>query len=362
MSDARFFLRLRSRVLLISVFALIGSAIGSYIARPPVYDAQWSSVVVASGATDLSSRLAGANLAKARISTFASLATSARILDETDRVLEARNSGRSGPVRYTMRVEVPQDSVEMRLHVTDPSAEAAQRRIEAWAEVLTAEISRVEAAQGTIGTGTQLGVELLGTPTVSAPPSSWVRLMWPLAGAILGGLCGFALYNLLYRLRAPIVASSDLEAKLGAPVIAVLDGEYGASSAKGEENAGVLLAGRFDLTGRFSDKDGTVLVADLRDGQLAGKMCDVLTKEQMKIGDIPPQRRFVSTGTLFQAVQLLPRHPLILCVDVGADNMHWIARAADLLATQNTNLHGLVLSNIPKSGIADALFRIRRPT
>ncbi|PNI08803.1 lipopolysaccharide biosynthesis protein [Arthrobacter sp. AFG7.2] len=218
--------------LIITVIAAAWSAV-----RPRIYAAEASAVVLAVGTDNVSSLLAGDNLAKARAKNYKSLAESRLVAGN---VSEATGLNITGDALLgSITVTVPRDTAEIRIKAESPDPATAQRVADAWIVELGKQVQDREIAAAAAAVANQPAVpETPGQPAPPVtPPLSLVSLdsatvptdpvspglgLTALFGAVVGLLLAYSSALLRDRLDRRVRTAGDVERLFSVPVIGAL--------------------------------------------------------------------------------------------------------------------------------------------
>lgn len=173
-------------------------ALGWALIQPKLYSATATGLVIATGEQDLSSRLAGVELAKDKAVTYESLANSRSVAEQV--IAELRLDTKPELILDSITVEVPAETAEIRITAWDNSPEGTVRLADAWMVALTDNVHRLEnTADAVADTAGHITIQpLMGARMPDGP--SQPNVLLHLAGGFLIGLV-FAIVFALIRRR-----------------------------------------------------------------------------------------------------------------------------------------------------------------
>lgn len=202
------------------------------VVRPRIYAAEASAVVLAVGTDNVSSLLAGDNLAKARAKTYKSLAESRLVAGSVSEFigLTMTDSALLGSITVTN----PRDTAEIRVKAESTDPTTAQRIADAWIVALGKQVQERETATAAAAAAANqpavpgqpvppvtpmLSLVSLDAASVPTDPVSPGMGLTALFGAVVGLLLAYSSALLRDRLDRRVRTASDVERLFAVPVI-----------------------------------------------------------------------------------------------------------------------------------------------
>jgi capsular exopolysaccharide synthesis family protein len=196
-------------------------AFGWTITQQPLYSASASGLVIASGVDTAALALSGDSLAKSRAISYKSIAATRPVAERVARELRLDIS--TDQLLEQLKVELPINTAEVRLSITDGDPVLAQKIANAWVDALAEQAEEIESGI-TGGANKNASIVRLVPLVMAEVPEKPVSPNSKLA-LVFGGVLGLALgvgYALIRQLLDRRVRSvEDLE-KLGTSVIGTI--------------------------------------------------------------------------------------------------------------------------------------------
>lgn len=192
--------------------------------QPRVYAAEASAVVLATGTDNISSLLAGENLAKAKAKNYKSLAESRLVAENVRESTGLATTAEQ--LLKTITVTVPLETAEIRLKAESPDPTTAQRVADAWIAELGRQVQERERAAATGETASPAMPGLALIPLDAAVVPSQPITPGPALAAVFGAAGGFlvAYASALLRnhLDRRLRTATEIERVFSVPVIGAL--------------------------------------------------------------------------------------------------------------------------------------------
>lgn len=222
--DLRQYLRVfRAHWLGIVLIVLLGVAVafGWTLLQPRVYSADASAVVQSRDSSDISSAMAGNNLAVSRVKTYVDLGSSRSVAERVIGELDLDVS----PQALADRVSVsnPLDTVSLRVTADAPTPEGARDLAEAWVRAMSAEVNNLES--GDVATQGVVFLQPVDSAKLPSSPSSPNLRLALALGAIVGAAIAVAYALLRYTLDRRIRSVEGVEHETGVAVVGTLPNE-----------------------------------------------------------------------------------------------------------------------------------------
>ncbi|MGP5220747.1 polysaccharide biosynthesis tyrosine autokinase [Arthrobacter rhombi] len=184
------------------------------LTQPNVYQATSSGLVVTASADNLNTALAGETLAKSKVTSYKSIATSRSVAAKVQKELDITQS--PDELLEQISVAVPTETAELRISAKSANPAVAQDLANAWVKALADEVVSIEPVSEVDGMAGEAPIKLapLGRaalPTAPVSPNTKLAMA-------LGGVVGLALglgYALLRGHLDRRIRSSEAVEQLG---------------------------------------------------------------------------------------------------------------------------------------------------
>ncbi len=202
------------------VLAGILGALAWSLLQPKVYESRASGLVVITGTSDVSSSLAGDNLAKSKATSYAVLAVSRPVAEQVIEDLDLETTPEE--ILQQVRATNPEDSVEVRITVEADAPERAESVANAWVSALGEQVEKVESIAQGGRNGASVIIQPLSNASLPMGPSSPNLKLNLILGA-MGGLGLGSLYAFLrHKMDRRIRSVDELRERFNVPVLGTI--------------------------------------------------------------------------------------------------------------------------------------------
>ncbi|EMY33587.1 lipopolysaccharide biosynthesis protein [Arthrobacter crystallopoietes BAB-32] len=193
-------------------------AFGWTFLQKPVYEAQSTGYVIANAGKDINTTLAADELARSKVKSYASVATSRPVAQAVSDELGLNLA----PDELIERIEVetPLDTPELQITASAGDPAEARNLADAWVTALAAQVEEMETAGSDAKAAVR--VEPLAEAALPTSPVSPNIQLTLAIGAVLGLMLGLAYALIRNHLDRRIRSAEMIEKQFGVPVIGTI--------------------------------------------------------------------------------------------------------------------------------------------
>ncbi|WP_336711215.1 polysaccharide biosynthesis tyrosine autokinase [Arthrobacter sp. USHLN218] len=303
-------------------------AFGWTFFQKPVYQAEASGNVMASGAKDLNALLAADELSKSKATVYQNMAKSRPVAQAV--INELGLSLAPDELMQTVEVEAPLDTSELHITASAGDPAEAQNVANAWVTALANQVERMETA-GTEDVPAAVRLESLAQAVLPTTPVSPNVKLTLAIGAVLGLMLGLAYALIRNHLDRRVRSADVIEKQFGVPVIGTIP-----LDKRMQDHRQVVETGAIDNN---SDRTAHAMSEALRELRTNLSFVDV---------DNPPKIIAVTSSVPGEGKSTVTAN---LAVTIAAAGKRVVVVDGDLRRPVVTSMFGLV----PGAGVTDVL-------
>lgn len=303
-------------------------AFGWTFLQKPVYEAESSGHVMATGAEDLNAALAADDLSKSKTTTYQSIATTRPVAQAV--IDELGLSETPDQLIENITVEAPLDTSELRITASAGDPAEARNLADAWVTALAAQVEQMETAGTDDAEAAVRLVPLAEAALPTSPASPNIKLSLAI-GVVLGLMLGLAYALIRNHLDRRIRSAEMIEKQFGVPVIGTIPADK-----RMVDHRQVVETGAIESS---SDRSAHAMSEALRELRTNLSFVDV---------DNPPRIIVVTSSVPGEGKSSVTAN---LAVTIAASGKRVVVVDGDLRRPVVTNMFGLV----PGAGVTDVL-------